>query len=872
MAARWRRSAAWVAALWVLGSGRAVAGPPDDGWRGERDDVPPAVLDAARAVRTRPGEIPRLRAATDGETLELPLKHTHYFAEVSGFVARVEVIQTYTNPLDRAIEAVYVFPLPENAAVDDMKIRVGDRVIVAEIRERRAARRVYEQARAAGHTAALLEQERPNVFTQSVANIAPGAEIDVHLRYVQPLTYDAGEYELVAPLVVGPRFIPGAPTGTRRGLGGRADTDEVPDASRITPPILGRGMRSGHDVSIEVVIEPGLPLVDLDAPTHAVEAFETDDGRVQVNLVDADAIPNRDFVLRWRVDGEAPRAAVLTHRAGETGYFALVVQPPRLDVESLVGRREVYFVVDVSGSMWGVPLAQCKAAVRAALERLRPVDTFNVFTFAGRTGRLFDRPVPADRAGIDAALKFVDGLRAGGGTMMAGAVEAALSPDVEPGRHRYVFFLTDGYVGNEAAIFAGARDLVASIERRGRRARVFGLGVGSSVNRHLIDGLSRAGRGVPFYLGHRERPDRAIDAFFRTIDHPVLTDVKIDWGDLPVEDVEPARVPDLFATRPLLLHGRYRRPAKGTIRIRGRSAGRRLALEVPVELPAVAERNGALASLWARARVASLEPRVWAGSDRAAVEAITALGLEHRLVTAYTSFVAVDRSRVVSDGSPRTLVQPVEAPEAVDPVRAGGLGYGAGIYKAMGSQLVGPDGSRGGAGFGGALNAAMSGGGEELVVGKGGSDGFVVTGHGRGGGGVGRGRLVGRSDRGGGVPGFAEERRPRLRAGEVVARGALAPDAALRQLRKHRPALRACHERALRSRPGLAGRLTLELVFGPDGRVKSAAIQRSTLADDAMEACVLGVARRVRLPAPISNETKLVIPLHFRLPGEQKTP
>ncbi len=459
------------------------------------------------------------------------------------------------NPNRSPIEAVYVFPFPENSAVDDMRMTVGDRVIRAEIRERNEARRVYERAKRRGNTAALLEQERPNVFTQSVANIAPGETIEVTVRYVQTLTYDAGEYEFVFPMVVGPRFIPGRPVG-RKGTGWSYDTDQVPDASRITPPILGRGARSGHDISLEVSIDAGLPVADLEVPTHDVHMSEGDDVML-VTLQDHDTLPNRDFVMRYKTAGDQPRVAMLSHREDGDGYFTLVVQPPQLDIEKVVGRREFIFVVDVSGSMSGIPLGVSKAAMRDALQRMRPVDTFNVITFAGRTGQLFSSPRPANETNIQAGEKFISGQRAGGGTMMAGAVQAALSPPVEHGRNRYVFFLTDGYIGNERAIFDGAEQLVHTLASRGQRARVFGLGVGSSVNRHLIDGIAKAGDGVAVYASHRDAPARAVDRFFRATDHPVLTNVHIDWGGLQVEESTPLRLPDLFATRPLLLHGRY---------------------------------------------------------------------------------------------------------------------------------------------------------------------------------------------------------------------------------------------------------------------------------------------------------------------------
>ncbi len=623
-------------------------------------------------VYTEPGEIPQLQIEQDGKKLDLPLEHTHVKAQITGFVARVEVTQTYKNPFDDPLEAIYVFPLPENSAVDDMRIKIGDRVIVAEIKKRKEARETYEQAKRDGHTAALLEQERPNIFTQSVANIEPGKNIDVVVSYLQTLTYDAGKYEFVFPMVVGPRFMPGeALDRPSQGSGWAADTTRVPDASRISPPILGGGMRSGHDISLELVANAGLPIRGWDAPTHDVEETATFDGTLKLKLIDADNIPNRDFVLRYEVDGELPQATLLSHANGqEGGFFSLVIQPPSVDMEELVGQRELIFVLDVSGSMHGVPLQMGKDAMRHALRQLRPVDTFNVITFAGRTGTAFSAPRPANQTNLRQAMQFVDGLEAGGGTHMLQGVQAALSPTIEPGRHRYVFFMTDGYIGNEREIYAGTQQLIAALEERGQRARVFGYGLGSSVNRALLDAIGKHGKGTTVYSSTREDPTVPVNTFFRYIDHPILTDLDIDWGGLKVKQVFPTVTPDLFASRPTVIHGRYEGSGKGTIRIRGIADGRAQTMKLAVNLPRREKEHAALATLWARSKIEDLErSMVNNGGHQQAVDAITKLGIDFRIVTAYTSFVAVDKTRTV-DGTLKTVVQPVEAPEGVDPSMA----------------------------------------------------------------------------------------------------------------------------------------------------------------------------------------------------------
>jgi Ca-activated chloride channel family protein len=839
--------------------------------------APPALIAAAAHVHTDPGDVPQLRIVHDGVEYDLPLKKTDVRADVSGFAARVSVLQRYENPFAFPIEAVYVFPLPENSAVDAMRMVIGERIIEAEIKTRDTARRIYDDAKSAGHTAALLEQERPNVFTQSVANIAPGSAIEVEIAYVQTLAYDAGSYEFVFPMVVGPRFMPGAPIGDAdTGTGTAPDTAAVPDASRISPPIVGRGTRTGADIAITLTLDAGLPVVDYDTPTHEVQVTETD-GSLTVTLAHDGEIPNRDFVFRYAVDGPELAAALMAHKTGNSGTFAMMLQPPRLDIEALVGRREMIFVVDSSGSMSGQPLAMAKEAVRASLLRLRPVDTFNVITFAGNTARAFERPVTADQTRITEALRFLDAAQAGGGTIMSAGVDEALAPAVEPGRHRYVFFVTDGYIGNEEAIMGQASTMVAALERAGQRARVMTLGTGSSVNRHLIDGLAKAGKGTAIVVTNREEPTRAVDAFFAQVDHPVLSDISFDWKGLDVADLEPAELPDLFASRPLVVHGRYTRGGEATVTVHGKVDGRDVSFDVPVNLPADQVRNSSLESLWARARVASLEQELWYGPDTETQQAITDLGLDFHIVTAWTSFVAVDRSTVV-EGTAKTIVQPVDAPEGVELEEADGA-LGQGIYPGAPSAMPLP------------AEAPAPG-----------FHGSGMHGTGIGGGGYGVGRISGKGamDFGGGRGSRKEEARamamlagavdPRnIDAGlkvelsdaveaapasektadderadlvQVLGKDVSAPQVQLSAAmvgsedgapyaaaaRAKLPVLRSVYAARLAKVAGLRGRLEVELTIGADGVVTAARAVGDTLGDAELTATLVRILRRVHFP------------------------
>ena len=636
-------------------------------------------------VFTDPGQLPSLHAETrDGNAF--PLEHTDVRAIVSAEAADVEITQTFASPKGHPIEAVYVFPLPDNAAVHDMRLTIGERVIEASIQERTAAKKTYDQAKKQGFTAALLEQERSNLFTQSVANIEPGKKVQVTLRYTQDLTYDAGVVELVFPMAVGPRYLPGtAKPRTPKGTGTKPDTDRVPDASRISPA-YENGLRPGHDISLEVVTAVGFAIGPFEVPNQKVKAHREANGTLDIVLADDDQKADRDFVMRYRVAGAEPRSTLAYDEA--EGFFSLSVVPPDVDLDDLVGQRELVFVVDVSGSMSGQPLARCKEAMRDALSRLRPVDTFNIITFSGRTGKAFVEPRKATTAAIREGLDFVSGLRAGGGTEMLDAIAAALTPDVASGRHRYVFFMTDGFVGEEDQIMKATKTFVAGIEAKGKRAKVFGFGVGSSPNRALIEGLSREGKGVAVYASNREDPGRAVNQFYRYIDRSVLRDVKVDFGSNAVSETMPAELPDLFASRPLVIHGRMAQKPTGTVTVHATSAKGPVDIPVTfVAMPASPDaaapssrfasarevKTSLLGTLWARSKVTWLESDLVSGNEAAKTD-ITRLGLEFGLVTRFTSFVAVDRSRRVegAGGKSETLTQPLRLPEGVDGNAAGG--------------------------------------------------------------------------------------------------------------------------------------------------------------------------------------------------------
>jgi len=580
-----------------------------------------------------------------------PLKHTDVRATVSGPLARVNVTQDFENNTPDKIEAIYTFPLPHNAAVDDMTLTVGSRTIRGLIKRRDEARKIYEDAKNRGNVAALLDQEKPNIFTQSVANIEPGAKVRVTISYVETLPYEEGAYEFVFPMTVGPRYKPSTPN------------------PKYAPP----SVRAGHDLSLRVEIDAGVPLQALTSKSHEIVADRSGSNRAVVVLKQLNTIPNKDFILRYGVAGVQMTDAVLTHRDTRGGFFSLILQPPARVTAEDTTPKELVFVLDTSGSMTGFPIEKAKETMRLALAGLYPRDTFNLITFAGDTAILFPRPVPATAAHLQLAQEFLASRRGSGGTEMMKAIRAALDDNGDRDHIRIVCFMTDGYVGND--------DQIIEEVRKHSNARVFSFGIGSSVNRHLLDGMAKAGRGEVEYVSLQDDGSAAARRFHERVRNPLLTDITIDWHGLPVAEVYPTRIPDLFGAKPVVIHGRYTAPGSGSITLRGTMSGRPFSRTIGLQLPATQAANEVLATLWARTRVAALSE---AGGNEAE---ITKLGLDYRLMTAYTSFVAVEETTVTRNGKPVKVQVPVEMPEGVS--HEGALGVAAESMALQISPMVG---------------------------------------------------------------------------------------------------------------------------------------------------------------------------------------
>jgi Ca-activated chloride channel family protein len=597
-----------------------------------------AAQDAPR-VKVTQGVL--LAGDAEGKPLgELPLKRTDVKAEISGFIARVTVTQEFDNQFSQPVEAVYSFPLPQDAAVDDMTMQVGGRKIKGRVMRREEARKTYEEAKARGSVASLLDQERPNIFTQSVANIPPFQPARVVISYVETLRYEAGSYEFTFPMTVGPRYTPAG----------------------ATAPDTNAGVRPGN-ISLEINIDAGVPLESVASGTHEIETL-TANSRANVRLKSAGEIPNRDFTLKYDVAGRAVSDALLTHRDERGGFFTFILQPPdRVDAAEATP-KELVFVVDTSGSMQGFPLDKAKETAAIALANLNPQDTFNVITFSGEDRVLFPAPVPATKTNVKKAQDFLAGSQSGGGTEMMKAIKTALDPTDAQSHIRIACFMTDGQVGNDFGI-------ISEVQKH-PNARVFALGFGDSPNRFLLDQMALHGRGAVEYVTGPDEKDAKDLArrFYERVRNPLLTDLQIDWNGLPVADVYPQRLPDLFGAQPVAVAGRFTGAASGAIRLTGKRAGQPFSREIAVNFPDTQPAHDTLATLWARRRVADLMAQDFNGLQNGnpkpeIKDAITNLGLEFRLLTQFTSFVAVDENTGQNAAIPKPTGVEVGADDVV---------------------------------------------------------------------------------------------------------------------------------------------------------------------------------------------------------------
>ncbi len=592
----------------------------------------------------------------------LPLKSTHVQVNISGVIADVTVLQTYKNQGTRPIEAQYIFPGSTRAAVYAMQVQLGERTLTAQIREKAQAQAEYDSAKQAGKTAALLSKHRPNVFQMNVANILPGDEVKVQLRYTELLVPQAGQYQFVFPTVVGPRY----------------DNPASAAAAIKQPPFLPQGQTSPATFDIQVTLATPLGIKDLLSPSHEVvvkqEAASTKRATVALRQPNDPAAQNRDFILDYRLTGDRVASGVMLYQGAQgpagshENFFLAMVQPPQRVSVQQITPREYIFVVDISGSMHGFPLDTAKSLLRELIGGLKTSDHFNVLLFSGSNRLLSPQSVPATPANIQEALQTIEQMGGGGSTELLPALRRVYASPKAADTSRTVVVVTDGFVTVEREAFALVRQNLG-------QANVFAFGIGSSVNRHLIEGLARAGMGEPFVITHASQAAEKARQFRHMIEAPVLTQVTARFEGLQVYDVQPLALPDVLAERPVLLFGKWRGNPGGQLVVQGRSTSGPYSqtLQIPTHLTLHdTQDTSALRYLWARHRIADLSDQEALEGGNSQRKAITELGLQYNLLTQYTSFLAVDQ--VVRNTQPAdtpTAKQPVPLPQGVSNLAVG---------------------------------------------------------------------------------------------------------------------------------------------------------------------------------------------------------
>jgi Ca-activated chloride channel family protein len=590
----------------------------------------------------------------DGKKINFPLLKADIAAKVKGDLVTVTVKQTFANPSDKPLHATYLFPLNQDAAVHEMVMEVGDERVQAKIKRIEEAKATFEQAKQEGKAASLLIEHRPNMFTQDIANLMPNLPIQVTLTYIQTLPKVDGQYELVLPLIVGPRYqaagagvppTPAADVNSKTKLG-QWEVEKLPAYPEVavlnSPDIIDKDR-----VSITVDLNTGLPIAELSSKTHTIKEDKVSATQRVIHLAAGKTIDNKDFVLRYRLSGTKTQAGLLAHQDERGGFFSLQIEPPALPAAKDVAAREMVFVLDTSGSMDGEPIKASKQFMLHALHNLHPNDYFRIIHFSNNAEEFTAEPVAATEENIKKGLDYVNALTADGGTNVPNAINQAFDKAPKDNTLRIVVFLTDGYIGNESEVLSMINEKIGS-------ARIYALGVGTSVNRFLLEEMANSGRGFARFIDPTEKADDVAIQLASKLESPVLTDINIDWGDLTVNDVTPAKIPDLFAGGAVRIQGKYAKSGQHTIKVNGLINGRKAQLPITVTLPASSDdKNNPIPVIWARSQIADMMrminmPSYMRGkiNETELKNKVTELGLNFALTTRWTSFVAVSEKIV----------------------------------------------------------------------------------------------------------------------------------------------------------------------------------------------------------------------------------
>ena len=720
---------------------------------------------------------------------QLPLKSTSADVKVVGVIADVIVTQVYKNEGKKPLEAIYIFPASTRAAVYGMKMTIGKRTIIAKIQERKEARRQYEEAKQQGKSASLLEQQRPNVFQMNVANILPGDVIQVELKYTELLVPTDGVYEFVYPTVVGPRYS-NQPAETA-----------LPLQKWVENPYFHQGESPPYTFEITASLASGLPIQNVACTSHQVNIQYDGPSQASIKLDPPDKSGgNRDFILKYQLAGGKVQSGLLLFEGEKEKFFLLMLQPPKRVTVSQIPPREYIFIVDVSGSMYGFPLDISKKLLKDLIGNLRPTDKFNVLLFSGGSSLMSEQSLPATSENIHRAINLIDRQRGGGGTELLPALKRALSLTRSEGYSRSVVMATDGYVTVEEEVF----DL---IRKNLGDANMFTFGIGSSVNRHLLEGMARIGMGEPFVISKPEETREKAEKFRKMIESPVLTKVKVDFGKFDVYDVEPLSIPDVFAERPVIVFGKWRGRPTGEITLNGITSSGPYVNKIDIRKEKPLKSNSALQYLWARHRITLLSDYNFLHQDVGRIKEITQLGLTYNLLTAYTSFVAIDTEVRLVDGQAVTVKQPLPLPEGVSDYA---LGRGSVAQKTM-SPL-----------------AAF----RSMEVDK---------------------SQVREKE-------LKDERRAsklvrlKVELGEISTTNGLSKETIQKILKQQIPSIELCYQKALEKKPNIQGDVTLQLIIDSKGQVIKVSLVSSKLNNKNLEQCIIQKIKELTFPTPEGTE------------------
>jgi Ca-activated chloride channel family protein len=714
---------------------------------------------------------------------QLPLKSTFADVKVLGVIADVTVRQVYRNEGKTPLEAIYIFPASTRAAVYGMKMTIGKRTILARIEERKEAWRQYEEAKQQGKSASLLEQQRPNVFQMNVANILPEDVIEVELKYTELLIPTGGIYEFVHPTVVGPRYS-NQPAETAR-----------PSQKWVENPYLHQGQAPTYTFDMTADLAAGLPIQNVACTSHKVSIHYNGPSRASIKLDPTDKNGgNRDFILKYQLAGGRVQSGLLLFEGEKENFFLLMLQPPKRVSVDQIPSREYVFIVDVSGSMYGFPLDISKKLLKELIGNLRPTDSFNVLLFSGGSSLMSEQSLPATPENIDHAINLIERQRGGGGTELLPALKRALALPRSEGYSRSVVIATDGYVMVEEEAF----DL---IRKNLGDANMFTFGIGSSVNRHLLEGMARVGMGNPFVITKPEETLEKAKEFRKMIESPVLTKIKVDFGKFNVYDVEPLNIPDVFAERPVIIFGKWRGKPVGDITLNGKTSSGPYVNKINLRKEKPLKSNSALQYLWARHRITLLSDYNSLRQDADRMKEVTQLGLTYNLLTAYTSFVAIDTEVRLVNGQSVTVKQPLPLPEGVSDYA---VGRGMAAQKAM------------------APVAALR---SMAIEGKQVREEECKDA-----------RLVSKLER------------VSVELTEISATRGLSKEDIERVIKEQIPSIEICYQKALEKKPNIQGGVTFQLLIDSKGKVTKVSLVSSKLKDKNLEQCIIRKIKELTFP------------------------